>query len=160
MPDGRKTTYQRDLPPASSRRRVLLFDFDARRYAIPVSRVGGLADCGPLRKIPRAPSAVIGLVEWRGNVLTVLDLRRLLGHPPDGPPSCLVRLAPPLQRAALTVGTAVRIAEVTGTCREIDRDEGAADGIEGRFEHEGRTVRLIDPSRLLPCFEGRSRERP
>jgi chemotaxis signal transduction protein len=146
---------------ATAPRRALLFALGDRHYAIRVSAVGGVAECGPIRRVPGAPSAVVGLAEWRGNVLTVLDLAHLLDRPPGDAQPSLVRLAPPLQQAALLLTAYLSVAEVVA-----DFDAPGAEGSEPdsdefmtRFEHDGGEVRLIDPVRLFRRLDTRLRGR-
>ena len=104
---------------------------------------------------------MLGLSEWRGNVLTVLDLPHLLGHPPTEETACLVTLAEPMHRAALWPGSGLRMAEVVGPVRPIDDEDcQAAHALEGRLEHEGELLRLIDVLRLTRGVEHSRRERP
>jgi purine-binding chemotaxis protein CheW len=142
-------------------RRVLLFDLGGRPYAIRAAMLDGLADCGPVRRVPGAPPAVVGMAEWRGSVITVLDLSRLLGHPPGDAAPCLVRLTPPMHRAALLLRANLRLAEVDREIRPLGQEDGPSPSpsIEGEFEHEGRRVRLIDPQRLLHRVDRRLRKR-
>jgi hypothetical protein len=139
---------------------VLLFDLGDRSCALRVSSVRGLAECGPLRPVPGAPPFVAGLTEWRGNVVTVLDLSRLLGTGRGAGSARLIPLAPPYQQTALLVEARVAMGEIPATGRPRDEEDGAAIGpIEERFEHEGRVVDLIDPVLLLRGSERRSEER-
>jgi hypothetical protein len=137
-------------------RRALLFALGGRNYAIGAAAVGGVAECGPIRQVPGAPSAVVGLAEWRGNVLTVLDLPHLLGHPAGDAQPCLVRLAPPLQQAALFLTAYVSVAEILG---EPDAEGAERESPEfmARFEHKGSVVRLIDPVGLFRHVKGQLR---
>lgn len=74
----------------------------------------GLGEPGPVTSVPGAPSVILGLVEWRGRVLTLLDLPRMLDRPDDDDDeTCIVRLAPPLERTALRLSGAVRLGWVS-----------------------------------------------
>jgi hypothetical protein len=139
---------------------VLLFSLGVLHYALPVSKMAGLADCGPTRRIPGAPPAVLGLAEWRGNVLTALDLARLLGHAGAEGPPCLVRLAPPLHRAAFYLQARLQMAEIVGESRadDLDGDPTTPDVFDGCFDHDGRLVRAIDPLLVIRSVEDRLRE--
>ncbi len=131
----------------SLRDRLLLFDLDSCHYALRAAAVNGLAECGPVREVPGAPPALMGLVEWRGHLLTVLDLPQLLGHATPTGPACLIRLAPPLQGTSLFLPVTVRMAtQASVTVRPTAAAEPAA---AETVEHEGRLIRLIDPSSLV-----------
>ena len=89
--------------------RFLSFRAGCRLYAIALDQVSGLADCGPIRSVYGAPPEVLGLSEWRGRLLTVLDLPGLLGEPESAGPMCLIRLAGTMTRTALRVPAPVSL---------------------------------------------------
>jgi hypothetical protein len=80
---------------------VLTITLVRRRHWLGLSHVAGVAPPCDLWRVPGAPDAVLGLAEWRGSVLTVLDLPRLVGEGVACPRPWLVRLAPPLDHVAL-----------------------------------------------------------
>lgn len=57
-------------------REVLLFTLEAQRYALPVEDVLELVRAVRLTPLPRAPAVVEGLMDLRGELLPVLDMRR------------------------------------------------------------------------------------
>ena len=88
---------------------ALGFELAGRGYALDLTHVAGVAECGPVRPVPGAPSAVVGLVEWRGRILTLVDLPRLLQRPRAvGPPS-VIRLAPPFEQIALLLRAPLQV---------------------------------------------------
>ena len=117
-----------------------------RAYALPLSCVDGLGELGEICRVPGAPLGVLGLTEWRGRLLSVLDLPRLLDDVAHEGRPCLVRLAAPLTHCALYVPSSVRLERVKSV--EAD-DPHAATDPAARLEHEGRTLHVIDPERLL-----------
>jgi len=131
----------------SQQDRLLLFDLDRCHYAVRAAAVSGLAECGPVREVPGAPRAVLGLVEWRGHLLTVLDLPHLLGHATSSGPAYVIRLAPPLQGTSLFLPVNVRMSTLAPL--PVRRAQSAEPGAAETVEHEGRQIRLIDPSTLL-----------
>ncbi len=131
----------------SLRGRLLMFDLDSCHYALRAAAVNGLAECGPVREVPGAPRALLGLVEWRGHLLTVLDLPQLLGHATPNGPACLIRLAPPLQGTSLFLPVNVRMATLASLA--VPPTPAAESGAAETVEHEGRLIRLIDPSTLV-----------
>jgi purine-binding chemotaxis protein CheW len=146
---------------ATAPRRALLFALGGRDYAIRVSAVGGVAECGPIRRVPGAPPAVVGLAEWHGNVLTVLDLAHLLDHPAGDAQPSLVRLAPPLQQAALLLSAYLSVAEIVAgfDASDIGGSPPHSEEFLTRFEHDGGEIRLIDPVRLFRHLDTRLRGR-
>lgn len=57
-------------------REVLLFMLEGQRYALPLEEVRELVRAVRLTPLPRAPAVVEGLMDLRGELLPVLDLRR------------------------------------------------------------------------------------
>ena len=60
----------------STPREVLLFTLEGQRYALPLEDVRELVRAVRLTPLPRAPAVVEGLLNLRGELLPVLDLRR------------------------------------------------------------------------------------
>lgn len=59
-------------------------------FGVDVARVREVIRFQHLTPVPLAPPAVAGLMNLRGEIVTALDLRALLGHPPrgqDAPPA-------------------------------------------------------------------------
>ncbi|WNG42559.1 purine-binding chemotaxis protein CheW [Archangium violaceum] len=57
-------------------REVLLFTLEGQRYALPMEDVRELVRAVRLTPLPRAPVVVEGLLDLRGELLPVLDMRR------------------------------------------------------------------------------------
>ena len=138
---GKGAATERAVPEPA-----LLFVLQRQRYAIAASHVSGLADCSPIRKVHGGPRPVLGLTEWRGNLLTVVDLGYLLGHTADAGPHCLLRLAPPLELTAFRLPATVRIVPV-------DAVRCITGSGEVRGADETRPIRWIDPTELVGCIE-------
>lgn len=84
-----------------SDRNVLEIVLPGGRYSLRFAEVAGIAPPRELRTVAAAPDAVLGLADWRGSILTVLDLARLLEEGRVGDRPWLIRLAPPLDHVAL-----------------------------------------------------------
>ncbi len=61
---------------------ILVFDVAGWRYGIPVSDVQELLRSVSVTPLPNAPTAVEGLINVRGEVTAVFDLRQRFGLPP------------------------------------------------------------------------------
>lgn len=100
-------------PPAAGP--WLLLELARGRYAVAARQVAELGEPGPLRRVPLAPPGVLGVTEWRGRLLTVLDLGWLLGDTALDVPPTLLRLAPPLGGTALWVPGRIGLGSAEGT---------------------------------------------
>jgi purine-binding chemotaxis protein CheW len=61
---------------------MVAFFLGTNQYAIDIARVRGINKLLPITEVERAPDYVRGLVNLRGQVVTVLDLNLRLGRPP------------------------------------------------------------------------------
>jgi purine-binding chemotaxis protein CheW len=62
---------------------VLSFALAGEQYAVDVERLVEIIVPRPWTTVPNAEEAVIGIISLRGTIVTLLDLRRILGHPPS-----------------------------------------------------------------------------
>lgn len=67
--------------PEARPQEVLLFTLERQRYGLPVEDVRELVRAARLTHLPQAPDVVEGLLNLRGELLPVLDLRRRFRHP-------------------------------------------------------------------------------
>src|SRR5262245_47214072 len=82
----RKLRAVRGLDPG-----YLAFTLAGETYAAPISLVREIVKPPPLTPVPRAPDATMGIVSVRGQLVTVIDLRRRL-RLPEGQPSRRTRI--------------------------------------------------------------------
>jgi purine-binding chemotaxis protein CheW len=73
------------------RTEYLAFHLAGESYAAPVGLIREILKPPPLTPVPRAPHAVMGIISVRGQIVTVLDLRRRL-HLPESPPTPRTRI--------------------------------------------------------------------
>jgi purine-binding chemotaxis protein CheW len=57
----------------------LAFSLGGDSYAAPVARIREILKPPTLTPVPRAPRAILGIISVRGQLITVIDLRRRLG---------------------------------------------------------------------------------
>ena len=56
---------------------AVVFQVGAERFAIDTTSITEVIPCIPARPVPAAPKALVGVIEYRGAVVPVLDLCRL-----------------------------------------------------------------------------------
>ena len=92
---------------------VLVFEVAGGRWALDVRAVREVARAVAVARLPRAPAVVTGVVDVRGELAAVLDLRARLGLPPrDVDPSEMFVIARAGERTV-----AVRADAVEGLAR-------------------------------------------
>lgn len=58
---------------------IVIFNLGKEQFAVETSKVQGINDKIEITKVPKAPNYVKGLINLRGNVITLLDINMLLG---------------------------------------------------------------------------------
>ena len=85
-PEGRWMSASRSAPENPRTREVLVFEVEGQRYGLPTADVRELVRAVTITPLPNAPAVIEGVVNVRGRVLPVLDMRarfRLPARPLD-----------------------------------------------------------------------------
>jgi chemotaxis signal transduction protein len=139
----------RRTEPSAASDGLLRFALAGREYALDLGVVEGVADSAVVRPVPGAARGVLGLTEWRGNILTVLDLALLLREGAGPARPCLVRLGPPLRQVALLVAATLRISRACAPESGRPPAEPPVALCSARLREDGLVVHLIDPLRVV-----------
>jgi purine-binding chemotaxis protein CheW len=123
-------------------------------YAVPIARVREIITPSPTTPLPEMPSAVMGVVEHRGEVVPVVDAGLELGLGPveQNARQRWVLVAIEKRSVALAVD---RVTEVFGTdapIRPAPKD-GEASTLLGVVQHEGELVFVLDTTRFARLVE-------
>ena len=126
-------------PPAAPQE-ILAFEVGGRLFALPVARVVGLLRAVAVDPVPGAPAIVEGLINVRGRVVAVLDVRVRFGLP-RRPPALTDHL---ILASAGSQTVALRVDRVVDLVRlEDDRVDDIADILPGIRDLSG-VARLPD----------------
>ena len=126
---------------------LVIFRVGDEEMGVPVAMVREVAPWQPPTRIPHAPSGVLGLVNIRGNVVIVIDLReRLSAIVRATQPNALLVVAMP----ASIVGFAVD--EVV----DIDRVMDVASPPGGALEHPGMLGVALRGDRVILVIDLRA----
>jgi purine-binding chemotaxis protein CheW len=132
--------------------RLLLWRAGAARCGAPLEQLREVLPALPLARIPGAPAAVCGVANVRGELVTVVDGRTLLGEADTTPAEAIVLV----RLGRRTVGLAVDEVEDLVTVSDsallpgIDNVAAWTAQVDG-----GALVRLLDLDGLLgPLFQG------
>ena len=115
---------------------VLAFHLGGERYGLPLTDLAGVLPLERLTPVPGSPAELLGVINYKGNICSVLDLARLLGLAAHEGAKAFVLL---LRRPGREVGLAV--GPVEGVLR-VERGAGLGD------ESAGPYLETLTPDRL------------
>ncbi|MGQ0501702.1 MAG: chemotaxis protein CheW [Panacagrimonas sp.] len=135
-------------------RRYVGFELDSQIYGLPILQVQEVLASADIEPVPGAPPHLLGVINLRGAILTVMDLRRCLGLPDasGAQPAQIMILDHGQEPFALRVDRVSAVRSFTETDirpapRTGARDELAV--ITGIAGGPGTLMLLMDVERLL-----------
>lgn len=126
---------------------------DKTLFGVPITHILEIVGKARPRPVPLAPSYVGGLVHYRGDVLTTVSLRQLLGMPPQDGPQDLLVLESSEGCFGLLVDAVGEVLTVSSADHEPNpsiMDERRRALFDGAYKLKGSLLVLLDPERLDP----------
>lgn len=77
-------------PPQGASSRWVSFELAGQKYAIAILQLFEVLSDADIEPVPRAPRTVLGVINLRGSIVTVLDLAAWLGLESDSPAHCII----------------------------------------------------------------------
>lgn len=157
-----KPDHVTDLPEESESRQYLSFRLGDAEYAVDILRVREIRVWEAPTPIPRTAAFIKGVINLRGTVVPVIDLRERFGLPalPYGPRTVMIVLAVSVEARervmALVVEAVADVHRVSSQQIQPAPDLGGAIGVEyvtGLATVGERMIVLIDSDRLLDLEE-------
>jgi purine-binding chemotaxis protein CheW len=135
--------------------KYLTFDLAGQCFAVDVSRVEVVLESMPITRVPKASEHLRGVINYRGAVIPVADMRTRFGEglSPSGPGSSIIVLQLRYGSEDITIGMladAVReVIDLEPSRIERPPRVGAGDRIEDAFvkgvcEHGGEFIVILD----------------
>jgi purine-binding chemotaxis protein CheW len=136
--------------------RVCLFSLGEDLYAVPVEMLTEIIISQKIFPVPTTPSHVLGVINLRGNIVPIVDIRSALSLSQQSTPGQIVII----KQDAVIIGIIVdNVSEVVGVplskvlAIPVDAD-GQADKGRSRFlksiiQREGGVAALLDVKRIL-----------
>lgn len=133
-------------------KRYLEFMLGTECYAIELLKVKEVITPPEMTPIPKSPPHVCGLMNLRGLVLTVIDLRKKLGITPvtDTSQNGVIIFDLGERLVGVKVDSIQRVLNVyDDKIRPVPESDKNNDYILGIIQHESKLIMWIDPSILL-----------
>ena len=126
-------------------------------YGVPIRHILEIVGAARPQPVPLAPAFVGGLVHYRGDVLTTVSLRQVLGLPPQAGTQAILILESPDGCFGLLVDSVGEV--LTVAAPDIEPNPSTlGDARKGLFvgacKLKHRLMVLLDPTRLDPALLG------
>ncbi len=126
-------------------------------FGVPMNHILEIVGSARPQLVPLAPAYVGGLVHYRGDVLTAVSLRQLLGLPPREEPQDILVLESPGGCFGLLVDSVGEVLTVSSSDYEANPsilDERRRVLFAGAYKLKEGLVVMLDPERLDPMRLG------
>lgn len=152
-------------PVAPQAERYVLFTLAGSRYAVPVPHVLEIGRIPHITPVPHVPAWVRGVINMRGEILSVIDFRTLLGleeaHHSEQSRMLVVKTTGDEITTSLIVDQVTGIVPLTEAPMDLPATSSshkAAAYLRGAYEHNEQVCAVFDLERLLLSPEVRQFE--
>lgn len=146
--------------PADNLEKYVLFSLAGTRYAVAIHQVIETDRLPQVTRVPHVPEFVRGVVNLRGDILSLIDLRTLWGLPALDANKTARLLVVRSNGEHMVTGLVVDdvngiapIAPESLAVREGERNERIAPLLRGVYEHQQQSLHVIDLERLFLSSE-------
>lgn len=143
--------FNNDKNKSSDSRRYLEFYLGKESYAVSLLKVKEVITPPEITPIPKSPAYVCGLINLRGLVLTVIDLRKKLGIVPTKDSQTAVIIFDLDDRmVGVVVDSIQKVLNVSEDCIKPvpDQDSGMSH-LLGILQHDNILTMWLDPNTIL-----------
>jgi purine-binding chemotaxis protein CheW len=127
---------------------------DRQLFGLPIARVQDVFVPARLTKVPLSPFEVAGVLNLRGRIVTIIDVRRRLGLPARTSvgPDMAIGIERDGEAYGLLVdsmGEVMRISDAVRVANPVNLDPGLAAVSAGVYRLEGALLVVLDVDRVL-----------
>ena len=130
--------------------RLLVFSLRGSRYAITLENVAEVMEPPLIYPIPHAPHFFPGIMNFHGNLVSVLDLALFLSGAPRNPQGKILVLDARIANLSLWVDTIENIGSTDGILEEYESDENLVEKLLMMADGE---VKMLSVEKLLDKLE-------
>lgn len=130
---------------------VVIFRLKDEQFAVETAKVQSINDYMFITKVPKAPEYIKGLINLRGNVISLLDLNLLLNkHNDNDDRNNIIIIKLQEEEIGITVDEVNEVLDIDEKIIERVEDERKLPYIKGVLNFKDRIVTFIDIDKLLP----------
>ncbi len=137
---------------------MLTFALENESYGVDIQRVQEIRGWATVTQIPEAPAHILGVLNLRGTIVPIIDLRARMGMPtvPNSATTVIIVLSVETEQGARMFGIVVdRVSDVThlteASLRPVPAmgNFGSADYLRGLFSLNDTMILVLDIDKLL-----------
>jgi purine-binding chemotaxis protein CheW len=148
-------TGKSDQGPSENQLELLTFVIAGEQYAVDIERIVEIVTPRAVTRIPNADSSVVGIISLRGTIVTLVDVRRKLGHREGGAANDDTRIVVidfHHEIVGFIVDRVLRVVKAAGS--DIERHPVVHateldESVRGVFRAAGALTILLDLDKLL-----------
>lgn len=134
--------------------KYIVFQLDEKFYGISSKSVSEVASTLPVTSLPNVPEWVLGIANLRGDVISILDLRKLWGKTTENPPKqrlLIFHSAPNDSPIALVVDRVNEMVSISQEEINFSAEDFTASfpTFFGRAEYKSHPLFLLDIDKML-----------
>lgn len=129
---------------------VVIFKLGDEQFAVETAKVQGINDIMEITRVPKAPYYIKGLINLRGNVISLLDINLLLNidKEQEVEQSNIIILNMEDEHIGITVDEVDEVLEVDEDSIE-KADDNKRTYVKGIINFKNRVVTLIDIDKVI-----------
>lgn len=129
---------------------AVIFKINDEQFAVETSKVQGINDIINMTKVPKANSYIKGLINLRGNIISVLDINMLLNMEScEKQQNNIIILNIRDEQVGITVDQVDEVLDIDESIIEQNREENANSYIKGIINFKDKIATLIDLDKLI-----------
>ncbi|SHI58559.1 purine-binding chemotaxis protein CheW [Clostridium amylolyticum] len=129
---------------------AVIFKINDEQFAVETSKVQGINDIINMTKVPKANSYIKGLINLRGNIISVLDINMLLNMEScEKQQNNIIILNIRDEQVGITVDQVDEVLDIDESIIEQIREENANSYIKGIINFKDKIATLIDLDKLI-----------
>lgn len=129
---------------------VVIFRLNNELFAVETAKVQSINNAMGITKVPKAPAYIKGLVNLRGNVISLLDINLLMDIPKSGKSeNSIIILEMEEELVGIVVDQVDEVLDLDEEMIEKVNDENKKAYVQGIINFKDRVVTLIDIDKLF-----------
>ena len=136
------------IKPENSTTRWVSFELAGQQYAVSILKVYEVLSHADIEPVPKAPHAVVGVINLRGSIVTVLDLRTWMGFTAGNENPCIVILNHENQAIGVCVDRIIEVLNLPGDAIK-PAPGSAAPHVAGLVSRNGELLTLLELADLF-----------